>query len=338
MRNLITLCLLASCAVVHAQTSQPLTQSRTIALAGVSGKFDHFAIDVAGDRLFAAATGNHSVEVIDLKTGKVAQSIGGLGKPHGLAWVDATGSLYVADGSLAELRVYQGTPLKLAGTIKLSDDADDMVFDEAHHLLYVGHGGASAAAPGKVAIVDTATFKLVGNLGFAAHPEALDLDAAGRRIFANIADAGEVGVIDGAKGTIAAHWKLSKASDNIPMAYDSSRNVLYVACRTPAAVLSLDAAGGAEISRVSTGEGADDLFYDAALSRLYVISGAGEVDVVQVDAAKTLHALSVLKTAAGAKTALFVPAQNLLYVGVPGSGSQAAEIRVYATSGAGAGK
>ena len=143
-------------------TSSPLILSKTIALAGVSGKFDHFAIDVAGDRLFAAATGNHSVEVIDLKSGKVAESIGGLGKPHGLAWVDATGSLYVADGSLAELRVYQGTPLKLAGTIKLSDDADDMVFDEAHHLLYVGHGGASAAAPGKVAIVDTATFTAGG--------------------------------------------------------------------------------------------------------------------------------------------------------------------------------
>ena len=63
---------------VHAQQAAPLTLSRTISLTGVQGKFDHLAIDIA-------ATGNHSVEVIDLKSNKVQQSIVGLGKPHGLA-------------------------------------------------------------------------------------------------------------------------------------------------------------------------------------------------------------------------------------------------------------
>ncbi len=80
-----------------------------------------------------------------------------------------------------------------------------------------------------------------------------------------------------------------------------------------------------------TADGADDLFYDPALRRVYVISGAGEVDSYQVDEAKNLHPLEVVHTAAGAKTALFVPAQNLLYVGVPGVGGKPAEIRVYST-------
>jgi DNA-binding beta-propeller fold protein YncE len=70
---------------VHAQQAAPLTLSRTISLTGVQGKFDHLAIDIKGNRLFIAATGNHSVEVIDLKSNKVQQSIVGLGKPHGLA-------------------------------------------------------------------------------------------------------------------------------------------------------------------------------------------------------------------------------------------------------------
>ena len=39
----------------------------------------------------------------------------------------------------------------------------------------------------------------------------------------------------------------------------------------------------------------------------------------------------LLHTAPGAKTALFVPAQNLLYVGVPATGAQPAQIRVFAT-------
>ena len=113
-----------------ARAQEPaLRLSRRIALTGVFGRFDHLAIDLAGDRLFIAATGNHSVEAIHLKSDKVLQSIGGLGKPHGLAWVDS--KLYVADGTLAELRVYAGSPLALAGSIKLSDAADDMVYDGA---------------------------------------------------------------------------------------------------------------------------------------------------------------------------------------------------------------
>jgi hypothetical protein len=71
MRILFTLCLLASCAISSAQSTPPLSLNRTIPLTGVTGKFDHLAIDTAGNRLFIAATGNHSVEVIDLKTDKV---------------------------------------------------------------------------------------------------------------------------------------------------------------------------------------------------------------------------------------------------------------------------
>jgi YVTN family beta-propeller protein len=318
----------------QAQSSASLPLSRAIPLAGVQGRFDHFAVDLAGNRLFAAATGNHSVEVIDLKTDKVAQSITGLGKPHGLAWVADAGSLYVADGALAELRVYRGAPLKLAGSIKLSADADDMVYNGARHQLYVGHGGSSAAEPGKIAVIDTASFSLVANLPAASHPEALDLDEAGQRIFANIADSSQVAVIDGAHNEVASLWKLSGASDNVPMAYDGEHHVLYVACRTPATLIALDAASGAELSRVPTGNGADDLFYDASLSRVYVIGGGGQVDAFQVNADKKLIAIGTIRTAPGAKTALFVPSHRALYVGVPSTEGHPAEIRVFSTSAA----
>ena len=318
----------------HAQPPA-LQLSRTIVLSGVSGKFDHLAIDAAGERLFIAAAGNHSVEVIDLKTDKVDQSIAGMGKPHGLAWVAATGSLYVADGSLGELRVYHGSPLTLAGKIKLSDDADDMVYDAADRLLFVGHGGSDAANPAKIAVVNTAFFSLVANLTVATHPEALDIDPQGKRVFANIAGSNEVAVIDTASRRLTARWKLTKAAENVALAFDGEHQLLYVACRRPGTLIALDAASGTEVASLPAAGAADDLFYDPALKRIYVISGAGEVDVYQVDQAKTLHTLGVLHTAGGAKTALFIAAQNLLYVGVPGVDGHAAQIRLYRTVNAG---
>jgi YVTN family beta-propeller protein len=308
-----------------------LQLTRTIVLTGIEGKFDHLTIDTIGNRLFVAATGNHSIEVIDLKTDKVQQSITGLGKPHGLAWVNATSSLYVADGLLGELRVYSGNPLVLTGKIKLSDDADDMVYDEAKHLLFVGHGGSDATNPAEIAVVDTDYFNLLANLPVATHPEALDIDPASERIFANIAESNEVAVIDTITKTVAAHWKLTKAADNVPMAFDHEHNLLYVACREPGTLIALDVANGKEVARLPTAGEADDLFYDPTLRRAYVISGAGEVDVYQVDEAKNLHPLGALHTDAGAKTALFVSAQNLLYVGVPSTKEKPPEIRVFAT-------
>jgi DNA-binding beta-propeller fold protein YncE len=326
--------LLATIVFAHsapAQTPAPAMQlSKTIVLSGITGKFDHLAYDPLGNRLFVAATGNHSVEVVDLKTDKIQQSIGGLGKPHGLAWVSSTGSLYVADGSLAELQVYKGAPLALAGKIKLSDDADDMVFDEAHHRLYVGHGTGDAANPANIAVIDTDKFILVANLSVATHPEALDIDARTGRVFANIADSSEVAVIDTAANAIAAHWKLTKAANNVPMAFDAEHNLLFVACRTPGTVLALDAATGKEVSIQPSAGGVDDLFYDSTLRRVYASSGAGEVDAYQLDAAKSLHPLGAVHTVTGAKTALFVGAQNLLYVAVPGTGQSFSEVRAYA--------
>jgi DNA-binding beta-propeller fold protein YncE len=315
-----------------AQTPISVLQlERTIVLPGIVSKFDHLVIDEAGSRLFVAATTVHAVEVIDLKTDKIQQSITGLAKPHGLAWIAATGSLYVSDGALAELRVYKGTPLALAGTIKLSDDADDMAYDATRQLLFVGHGGKDAANPANVAVVDTATFSLKANVATTTHPEGIAVDPLSGRAFANIADTGEISVIDARTKAITAHWKLIKAADNVPLAFDGKGQLLFVACRKPGMLIALDAKTGKEISSQSAAGGADDLFYDPALGRVYLISGAGEVDAFQVDNAKSLHALGVLPTVPGAKTALFVPAQNLLYLAVPGVGDHASEIRVYAT-------
>ena len=112
----------------------------------------------------------------------------GLGKPHGLVWVADEGKLFVADGSLAALKVFTGSPLKEVASLALSDDADDMVYDSQTRLLYVGHGGSSAAVPGRIAIVNTRDNSMVGNLPVSAHPEALEIDPNGKRVVANIKD------------------------------------------------------------------------------------------------------------------------------------------------------
>ena len=46
--------------------AEPLRFVDTIPLPGVEGRIDHMALDIAGQRLFVAALGNNTVEVVDL--------------------------------------------------------------------------------------------------------------------------------------------------------------------------------------------------------------------------------------------------------------------------------
>jgi YVTN family beta-propeller protein len=314
----------------QAQMASPLTLQRTIALPDGTGKFDHFAYSPAGNRLYVAATGNHSIEVIDLSSDKVVQTLPGLGKPHGLAWIGETGRLFASDGLQADLRIYDGAPLEQMKSIKLSEDADDMVYDGKTKLLYTGHGG-SASDPAMIAVVDTTNGTLVANLPVSTHPEALDIDPAHERIFANIADSAEVAVIDGATHAQSATWKLTRAKDNVPLAYDEEHQVLFVACRTPGRLVVLDGNSGKELADLPSDSGADDLFYDAELHRIYLIAGSGAIDVYEIDANKNVRASGVTQTSAGAKTGLLVPSQHSLYVGAAANGSKQAAILVYST-------
>ena len=60
------------------QSNAPLRLLQTIAMPGVERRIDHLSADVKGRRVFVAALGNNSLEVIDVAQGKRAQSVPGL--------------------------------------------------------------------------------------------------------------------------------------------------------------------------------------------------------------------------------------------------------------------
>src|SRR5215208_3276430 len=74
----------------------PMKLIQNIPLQGVEGRIDHLAIDINGQRLFVAALGNNTVEVIDLKSGKRAGTISGLAEPQGVLYLPDSNLLYVA--------------------------------------------------------------------------------------------------------------------------------------------------------------------------------------------------------------------------------------------------
>src|SRR5258705_9894058 len=96
----------AIAALDSAFCAEPLRLLQTVSLEGVEGRFDHFALDVTGERLFVAALGNNTVEVIDLRGGKRIQTLRGMKNPAGLLWVGDRNRLYVASGGDGALDIF----------------------------------------------------------------------------------------------------------------------------------------------------------------------------------------------------------------------------------------
>lgn len=136
-------------------------------------------------------------------------------------------------------------------------------------------------------------------------------------------------MIDPDKGEVVATWNTAGASANFPMALDETNDRLFVGCRSPSQVLVLNTESGAVVTKIDISGDPDELFYDSKRHRIYVICGGGTIDVVeQTDA--NIYKVSVRTvTGAGARTGLFVPERDSMFVAVLHRGSQQAEIRRY---------
>jgi len=88
--------LLIVCGIAAAQGSPALIPKPSIKLTKVEGRMDHLGVDVKGQRLFATAFDNHTLEVIDLKTGQQVHTIPALNEPQGAFYDPATNRLFVA--------------------------------------------------------------------------------------------------------------------------------------------------------------------------------------------------------------------------------------------------
>jgi hypothetical protein len=315
------------CGIVFPANAQPeasLKLTQTIPLPGIEGRIDHLAIDLAGRRLFLCALGNNTVEVIDLARGARAHSISGLGAPQGVAYVAEPARLCVANDKDGICNFYDGKSFALLGSVKFEDDADNMRYDRAAQRIYVGFGG------GGLGILDPRSGKKVDAIKLPGHPEAFVLEKNGPRIFVNIPGARQIAVVDRNKREVIATWKTAGALANYPIALDEMNHRLFVGCRSPAKMVVLNTDSGAAVASFEIGGDADDVFYDAARHYLYAVCGAGAVDVIEQIDRDTYQIRAKISTASGARTGLFVPELNSLFVAVPQRGNQNAELRRYA--------
>ncbi|HYT68175.1 MAG TPA: YncE family protein [Vicinamibacterales bacterium] len=301
----------------------PLALVAAIDLPGVEGRIDHLAVDTGAERLYVAALGNNTVEVLDLKGNRHLKSLPGFREPQGIAMLSDARLVAVANGQGEGVQFIDAADDHLSTAVRLGDDSDNVRYDLAGKRLYVGFES------GALASISPADGKVLGEAKLAGHPESFQLERSGSRVFVNVPTADHIAVVDRTGMNVVATWPVVSAQSNFPMALDEANHRLFVGCRRPAKVLVYDTATAKETSSFDIVGDTDDLFYDAARKRLYVSGGEGYIDVFQEQDGGRFSRVTHLATAAGARTSLFVPDQSRLYLAVPHRGNQKAEIRIY---------
>lgn len=322
-----------------AQESPALSLETKIALTNVKGRIDHFSVDLKGQRLFVAAVGNHTLEVIDLQSGKQVRTITDLAEPQGVFYDASTNRLFVACGLDGVTKIYDGTTFQLLGSVKFPDDADNIRYDLRSKNVIVGYAGAKQLrkreeGTGGLGFLDS-DGKKTGDIVIDAHPESFRLEEKGTRAFVNVPDKKEIEVIDAVKRTVLARWPVTSAENNFPMALDEAHHRLFVGCWKPPLLLVFDTETGKQVASAAIGKkgetagNTDDLFYDSSKSRVYVLNGLGSIDVFQQKDPDHYDRIASYPTPPGTRTGLFVPEWGKLFIAVLKQGEQSAEVRAY---------
>ena len=309
-------------AVTGAQTaSAPLILEAKIPLGQVSGRIDHLGIDVKRRRLLVAELGNNSLGVVDLAAGKVLSSIAGLSEPQGVAYVPFADSVFVANAGDGSVHVLRGENLTPIGRIELGDDADNVRVDTARHRVLVGYG------KGALAVIDPVSLSKIADIRLKAHPEGFQIDDTGTQVFVNVPDAREISVVDVATGSTGS-LPTQGAGSNFPMAIDDDAHRFLVVFRSPPTLMALSSQDGHVVAQAETCGDADDVFVDRKRRRVYVSCGEGVVDVLELVEAG-YRRLARVPTVSGARTSLFVPELDRLFVAVRAGSNEPAAIWVF---------
>jgi hypothetical protein len=308
-----------------AATAEPasLELVQTISLKGASGRLDHAAIDSKHGRLFVANLSNNSLEVVDIKAGKLLKQIPGQRKIQGIAYAPDLDRIYVGNGIGGECNVFDGRDYKLLKSIKLPG-ADNVRYLPRKQLVYVGH------AEKALSVIDARTFEVKAAIKLPGRPEGFQVETKRPRLYMNTVDPTRLIVVDTDSNKVLHRYPVKLADRAYPLAVDEANRRLFLGCRKKPSVVVMDSESGKEVAQVDIPEDIDDLFYDARNRRLYASCGAGSLAVIRQRDADHYDLIEKIATVKLARTCFFDSEKGRLYLFVPRQkGQEGPTIRVY---------
>jgi DNA-binding beta-propeller fold protein YncE len=312
----------------RAQEKLPLKLIATTPMPGFTGDFDHFGLDVKGNRLFLASEEQKTVEVFDLRTGERIKSIKGFGQPLTMTYLPESDRLIVADGGDTDaVELVDCKEYKIIKTLKMGPGVDHSAYNPVNGYFYVENGGGPEGKTHVLTIIDTKSFTKVGEVaGLPGNSnEGMVIDHAGKKLYLNLTGTDEVGVIDLSTRQLVERWPLPDVHVAHAIALDEGNHRLFTATRKPPQFLAFNIDTGKVVASLPCVGVNSDMWVDFARKQIYV-TGSETASVFKQQDADHYEHLAEVPTAYRAKSSMFVPGLKRLYVADSGKGKPDAKL------------
>ena len=297
-------------------------------MPGFTGDFDHFGLDLKGNRLFLAAEDQKTVEVFDLRTGERIHSIEGFGHPLTMAYLSESDRLIVTNGDTDDVALVDCKEYKIINTLKLGKGVDHGVYNPVKTNIFMWR--TAAEQTGRRTRLASLTRNLLRSVGeIPGLPgdsnEGMVIDRAGKKLYVNLTGSDEVGVIDLHTRQIIARWPLPDAHVAHAIALDEPNHRLFTATRKPPQFIVFNTDTGKVVTSLPCVGVNSDMSIDVARKRIYV-TGSDTASVFEQRDADHYEHIAEVPTAYRAKSSIFVPELKRLYVADSGKGKPDAKL------------
>lgn len=178
-------------------------------------------------RVYASATGEHKVAMVDMESLKTIAKAGPINYPDGIAYAPGPKRVFVSDEHGNVDAVIDATTNSLLTTIPLDGGAGNTVYDSGSGRILV-----AVHEKNELVAIDPATAKIVGRYPMPGletpHGIALDLDA--RLAFVAGGENNKLALVDLTNMQVLATYPVGKDPD--VLAFDSGLKQLYVSAES----------------------------------------------------------------------------------------------------------
>ena len=165
---------------------------------------------------------NGTLDIVDLKAGKLLKQLKGQTGIQGIAYASDLDRVFVGLGGGGLCNVFSGEDYRPLKTVKFSDDADNVRYDPASHLTFVAH------AEKALGVINAKTFAVSPDIKLPGSAEGFQIESTRPRLYLNIPSPSQVLVIDTGKKTIIATYPVKLASGAHPLAIDEASKRIFL--------------------------------------------------------------------------------------------------------------
>jgi DNA-binding beta-propeller fold protein YncE len=256
--------------------------------------WDYASIDPKAGQLYLGRMGG--VLSLDLKTLQVTEKLFQGQLIHGAIPLAEHHVVVATDGGASELVVFDSKSKKVMARVKVGGHPDALAYDRATDTVITANKETQ-----DLTLVNARTWVVDATIPLKGDPEFVATNDHGTA-YVNIADRGQIAVIDLAARRIVRRKTLLGCKEPSGAAYDERDNVVVSVCGNGVAkFLSGDKLQ--QVASIVVGKGADAVILDSARHLVFIPGGDdGTLTVIAVRSATDIAQIGVIKTEVGARS------------------------------------